>query len=90
MMTREGLKNLSYLIGHAGVVWIFSIWQIVHIYATKSSEDIVPFWVGALLFSHIFALPRSLTSGYKVWWVCHLVSMVLLTILLVGVILYGG
>ena len=86
MMT-QGMKNRLYL-GHALIIWAGGLYQIIHIFHYKSAEDITLFWVGCLLASELLALPRAFDSLFLVWKACHVISAVLITLLLMGVILY--
>lgn len=83
----EILVNNLYLM-HAAIIWLGSIRQIWHIYRHKRARDVMLFWVACILASEFLALPRAFTSGYWVWYTCHLVSLVLVIALMVGVILY--
>ena len=86
--TKEKLYNGLYIC-HATVVWAGSITQIYHIYAHKSAQDVTLFWIACILLAEFLALPRALKSPFWVWKMCHLVAIVLITILLTGVVLYG-
>ena len=81
------MKDWLYL-GHALIVWGGGIWQIIHVFKTKSVEDIALAWIACLLVSEMMALPRAVRSEYWVWGLCHIVGSILLTILLVGVLIY--
>ena len=80
-------KDILYA-SHAAIVWVGSIWQIIHVFSHQSATDITLIWVIALTYGEIAALPLSCGSKYKVWALCHKIGVVLLGILLVGVILY--
>lgn len=83
----EGLYDWLYVM-HALIVWAGSTRQLYHILKHKRARDITLLWIGAILTSELLALPRSLTSGYWVWGLCHIISSVLVVVLLVGVIKY--
>jgi len=88
-MLSEHIKNGLYL-GHALIVWAGGGQQIWHVYHYQSAQDITLFWVGCLLLAEFLALPRTFSSRFWVWKFCHIVSAILVSILLVGVIFYGG
>ena len=73
---------------HALIIWVGSLREIYHIFKARSARDVTIFWVACLLSAEILALPRSLTSDYWVWYVCHIVGAILTGILLFGVIKY--
>jgi len=84
----EALRNGLYL-GHAIIIWSGAIWQIMHVFTYQSAQDITHFWVTCLLIAELLALPRALSSPYKVWKICHIGGVALLAILLVGVFKYN-
>jgi len=75
---------------HAIIVWLGSIREISHIYKHKSARDLTRFWIVCLLIAELIALPLALSSGYTLWWLCHVVGACLVTVLLIGVKLYGN
>ena len=85
----EALFDALY-IAHAGIIWAGSIKQLAYIYTKKRARDITWLWVSCLLASEVLALPRAITSGYPVWWLCHTVSTCLMVALLIGVRRYGA
>ncbi len=89
MKILETYKHKLYA-GHAIVVWVGAIWQIIHVFSYQSAQDITLLWVGALLASEIIALPLACSSKYKIWGTCHIVGAILCAVLLVGVIIYKG
>lgn len=87
-MKRESLLNGFYLL-HAIIVWSGLAWQMRHIYIVRSAKDITLFWIICLLIAEVSALPLACSSRYRMWRLCHIVALILITILLVGVLRYG-
>ena len=83
----EALYDWLYVL-HALIVWAGSIRQLCYIFKHKKARDITLFWIVCILMSELLALPRSLTSGYWVWGVCHIISSILVVLLLIGIIKY--
>lgn len=79
--------NLLYM-AHAIVIWAGSIQEIYHIFKGRSAKDVTVFWICCLLLSEVMALPRAWTSGYWVWWACHIGGVILLAVMLFGVVKY--
>ena len=84
---KQRLEDILYL-GHAGIIWLGGIFQIIHVFKYQSAQDITLFWVGCLLIAELIALPRACDSKYWVWSVCHIGGAILMALLLVGVWLY--
>ena len=84
---KEILVNILYF-GHALVIWSGTIWQIIYVFEEQSARDITLFWMSCILLSELLALPRAIKSEYFVWKACHIVAVILVSILLIGVILY--
>lgn len=87
-MNRELRDNVLYG-GHAGIVWSGTSYQIYHVFSNQSAQDVTIFWIIAMLIGEAIALPRACHSPYKVWRLCHWVALGLISVLLIGVVMYG-
>ena len=84
----EHRLNALYLIGTA-LVHIGAVTQIVKIFDSQSASDISALWIGAILLGHLLHVPRSFSSEFWVWKLNCAVGIILCSIILGQVIVYG-
>lgn len=83
----EQLLNVFYIAGYA-VAWSGLLWQTIHIYSYKKARDFTLVYLNGLILAKIFALPRTITSGYWVWWLQEGISTALTVAFVIGIMLY--
>jgi len=66
-----------------------AITQIIKMYSTKSAGDFSLFYVLFLTLGQTLLLPKSINSKIFIWILCNTLGAFLLSIILIGVILYG-
>lgn len=85
---QEFRDNILYGV-HTGWVWWAGLSQVIHTYTTQSVEDIKIWMPIGFLIANLISLPRCFHSPYRIWGICHIGSAVILSILLIGVVMYG-
>lgn len=79
--------DLLYFAGSA-LMWVGNVWQSRKLWLHKSAKDISLTMMTSVFLAHCLMMPKSLSSGIPVWFICHLISLIMVGVVVVLIVYY--